>query len=113
MTNVTWKQSYECTGEGVNGDHCCYQAGKPCDYIVENQAGRRYACGLLLKYGSWEKMNESPEYKPIGEHWSRNGSLPFNYCELFDPAFCCRPEYRNGRHNENCEPGCADRVGDH
>ena len=97
---------YNCTGEGGwadskgRVDHCCYWGGQPCPYLVENEAGRRYACGLLIKYGSWEKMNESPEYRPVGEWWTRNGNLPWNYCETFDPAFCCRPEYRDGRRNE-------------
>ncbi len=89
-----------CTGEGADNDHCCYWNGKPCPYLVENVAGRRYACGVMLKYGSWEAMNVSPEYEDVGEFWV-SASLPFNYCETFDPAFCCRPELRQGRHNEN------------
>jgi hypothetical protein len=89
-----------CTGEGADGDHCCYVAGERCPNLVENQGGRRYACGALLKYGSWEAMATSPEYKPIGDHWESNGH-GFNYCETFDPAFCCRPEYRLGRANQH------------
>jgi len=92
------KRPYECTGEGVDSDHCCYIAGKQCDYLVENVAGRRYACGLFVKYGSWEKMNVTPEYKPVGDHWASLG-LTFNYCQDFDPGFCCRPEHRHGRNN--------------
>lgn len=44
-------------------------------------------------------MNESPEYRPIGEHWLATDN-PFNYCEAFDPGFCCMPEHRNGRAND-------------
>ena len=90
----------ECNGQGADGDHCCYQAGQRCPYLVENQAGRRYACGLLLKYGSWEAMNESSEYEPIGRHWTRYGSLPWNYCETFSPLFCCRADLNPGYRNE-------------
>ncbi len=89
-----------CTGEGADGDHCCYVNGKRCPNLVENQGGRRYACGVMLKYGSWEAMAVAPEYKPIGDYWESAG-LPFNYCETFDPSFCCRPEHRLGRANEN------------
>ncbi len=86
----------ECTGN--RDTHCCYLAGGVvCDHLQENTVpGRRWACGLLVKYGSWAAMNRSPEYKPIGDQWVRR-SQPFNYCETFDPSFCCRPEYRDGR----------------
>lgn len=99
----------ECTGQGADGDHCCYLGSRRCAHLVENTAGRRYACGLMVKYGDWEAMTQSPEYAPVGDYWASRG-LPFNYCQTFDPSFCCRPEHRQGRHNENCEPGCADRV---
>ena len=85
-----------CTGLGRNDDHCCYLAGVRCVNLMENVDGRRYACGVLLKYGSWEAMNASPEYKHVGEHWVSMG-LPHNYCEVFSPGFCCRPEHRHER----------------
>ena len=88
-----------CTGLGADGDHCCYQRGVRCVHLVENVEGRRYACGLLIKYGSWQTMNTSPEYQTVGEFWESIGS-PFNYCEVFDPSFCCRPEFRMGRSND-------------
>ena len=44
-------------------------------------------------------MNASPAYAPVGRFWKSIGQ-PFNYCETFDPAFCCRAEYRAGRNNE-------------
>ena len=91
--------AYSCHGNA--DDHCCYVDGEVCEYLEENTVpGRRWACGLLVKYGSWAAMNASPEYQEIGEHWESRGK-PFNYCETFDPAFCCVPEYRNGRANEN------------
>lgn len=92
-------RSYACSGEGADGDHCCYWDGVKCEYLVEHQAGRRYACGLLLKFGSWSAMNASPDYAAVGQFWESAG-LPFNYCETFDPAFCCRSEFRAGRANE-------------
>ena len=89
-----------CTGEGAKGDHCCYLNGERCPNLVENQGGRRYACGVMLKYGTWEGMAASPEYKLVGEYWT-SIDKPFNYCETYDPAFCCRPEYRLGRANQS------------
>lgn len=89
---------------GNASEHCCYQAGVVCPYLEEGTvAGRRWVCGLLRRYGSWEAMNTSPEYVPIGEYWASRGN-PFNYCETFDPAFCCRPEFRMGRNNEKSVP---------
>lgn len=77
-----------CTGEGWNGDHCCYVEGEPCEYLVENQVGRRYACALMIKYGTWAVMTASPEYHPIGKYWESR-SLPFNICQVFPPVMCC------------------------
>ena len=94
---------YTCTGKGANGDHCCYMAGAPCPYLVENTAGRRFACALIIKYGSIEAMVKSSEYKPIGDHWVSTGQV-HEYCLTFDPAFCCRPEFRDGRRNETHVP---------
>lgn len=94
-----------CTGEGAfveskgGIDHCCYQNGVRCVHLVENVGGRRYACGLRHTLGSWKAVNESSEYQAVGDFWLSIGQV-FNYCETFDPAFCCRPEYRNGRDNE-------------
>lgn len=88
-----------CTGEGADDDHCCYQNGVRCVHLVENVEGRRYACGVRIQFGSWKGVNESSEYRPVGEYWESIGQ-PFNYCETFDPSFCCRPEFRKGRANE-------------
>lgn len=98
----------ECLGNAP--DHCCYVNGKVCAYLEEGTVvGRRWACGLLVKYGSWAKMSDSVEYRPIGEHWVSISS-PFNYCETFHTAFCCRPEFRLGRSNETSEP-VIDLIG--
>lgn len=89
-----------CNGLGADGDHCCYQAGRRCPHLVENQGGRRYACGLMLRHnGDWEAMAADPDYKPIGEHWE-SIHQPFNYCQTFSPIFCCRADLNPGFHNE-------------
>lgn len=100
---------FRCTGagapnpaRGLDNDHCCYLRGRRCSHLRENVAGRRYACGLLIDYGTWEAMNASPEYEAVGRFWQSIG-LPFNYCEQFDPAFCCRPELRAGRGSDKPE----------
>lgn len=85
---------------GNADDHCCYLDGQVCDYLEEGTVpGRRWACGLLVKYGTWEAMADSVEYGKVGAHWEAIGH-GFNYCETFDPAFCCRPENRFGRAND-------------
>lgn len=87
------ERGYSCNGQGVDGDHCCYVGGERCPHLVENEGGRRFACALMIKYGNWDDVVESPEYKPIGDYWAR-GSSPFDYCRSFDPAFCCRFDMR-------------------
>lgn len=87
----------ECDGS----EFCCKVGGKVCEYSVQHQAGRKYACGLYLKYGSWPAVVQSPEYEPIGKHWARNDPDRFNYCETFNPLFCCREELKpEGVRNE-------------
>lgn len=78
-----------CNGRGVNGDHCCYLNGETCEFLVENVAGRRYACGLRLEYDSWEGVIRDRRYQPVGEFWESIGQ-PFHYCMSFDPALCCQ-----------------------
>ena len=94
---------YECSGQGANNDHCCYIAGVRCPNLVENVNGRRYACGLVVEHGSFDEAMKDPRYTPIGNHWLEKCDRPFNYCKTFDPAFCCRPEFRNGRNNDAAE----------
>lgn len=48
---------------GNKEDHCCYLNGKVCQYLKENSNGRRWSCGLYEKYGSWNGVYESDEYK--------------------------------------------------
>ena len=80
-----------CTGQGIGNDHCCYLSGQPCPFLVENIAGRRYACGLRLENDSWPAVIGDPRYRPVGEHWESIGQ-PFDYCMSFDPVLCCQKE---------------------
>jgi hypothetical protein len=78
-----------CDGNGT--EHCCWVKGTVCPHLVENTAGRRWACSLLIKYGSWPAMNESEEYAPIGAAWL-TVRAPFNWCETYVPndTQCCQ-----------------------
>ena len=79
-----------CDGRGSpDGDHCCYLAGQRCPFLVENVAGRRFACGLRLEYDSWEAVIRDRRYQAVGEHWEMIGQR-FDYCMSFDPVFCCQ-----------------------
>lgn len=102
-----------CTGLGADGDHCCYLGGETCEHLVENVAGRRYACGLMVKYGSWELMEQSPEYAEVGAYWEAHPDpkVTFSYCRDFNPIFCCRPELRRGIKNHN-QPLYIKRFGE-
>ncbi len=51
-----------CTGNST--EHCCWINGVVCPYLEENTVeGRRWACGLLRKLGSWEAVYDSSEYQ--------------------------------------------------
>ncbi len=91
-------RNYECVGTEM----CCFIRGERCQYSVEDQGGRRYACSLMLKYQSWDEVVASPEYVSVGKEWEAHPAdhVKWDYCQTFDPAFCCRPEYRQGRSNE-------------
>ncbi len=54
--------SMACHGTGP--DHCCYIAGEVCSYLeTDTIAGRRWVCGLLRKYETWDAVYASPEYQ--------------------------------------------------
>jgi hypothetical protein len=89
-------QHMECTGRGgLSGKyrHCCV-LGKNgvCPYLVENVAGRRYACSLRLELGSWTAVEADPRYQPIAEHFDSATA-----CRDWQPrpGECCR-EVRDG-----------------
>jgi len=55
---------------GNSEDHCCWVNGKVCPHLEENTVeGRHWACGLLVKLGSWEAVykdnNWQLDVKPL------------------------------------------------
>lgn len=76
-----------------NGEHCCYVAGEVCRYLEENTVeGRRWACGLRRKYGSWEGVHSDPGYLAhVKPAWEANGVRD---CGDFGPLEkqCCYAE---------------------
>lgn len=78
-----------CDGNG--DDHCCFLSGVVCPHLRTDVPGRKWSCGLYVKYGSWTAMLSSPEYLPIGQHWEWGGQN-FGYCMTFVPPdfACCR-----------------------
>ena len=70
---------------GNADDHCCW-FGQVCPHLEENTvSGRRWACGLHRKYGSWEAMYESEEWPLVlelamsfgADDWYRCGNWPY------------------------------------
>lgn len=76
---------------GQQSDHCCYVAGERCPHLVENVAGRRWACGLMVELGSWELVHADPRYAPIQAEWDRVG---IESCGAWGPGTnqCCYAE---------------------
>lgn len=51
-----------CHSNGT--EHCCWIGGVACPHLGENIVmGRRWACTLLVEYGSWGAVYESVEYQ--------------------------------------------------
>jgi hypothetical protein len=49
---------------GNSNDHCCWVAGKVCDFLEENTVeGRRWACGLRRELGDWDAVLASDRYQ--------------------------------------------------
>jgi len=61
--------------KGNNKDHCCWFAGKPCQYLEENTVpDRRWVCGLRREYGDWDRAIASEEYQStIEPHFGPQG----------------------------------------
>lgn len=78
-----------CTGQGVNGDHCCYVNGVECRYLERGTVpGRNFVCGLRRELGSWAKVHADPRYQPIQAHWDQVG---ISSCGEWQPkpGECC------------------------
>jgi hypothetical protein len=54
-----------CTGRGANGDHCCYIAGKVCEFLFTDRGGTP-RCSLFDQWGS---LSDNPEWTraPVGQ----------------------------------------------
>lgn len=83
--------------------HCCWIAGKVCEYLGENIVeGRRWACKLYLKHGSWAAVHASEEHRHLRTvHWkgtTMHGMLCGDWPQEFpvtNEMRCCyetRPE---------------------
>jgi hypothetical protein len=75
-------------------EHCCYlgQAGV-CPHLEENTVpGRRWACGLLVRLGSWDAVHASHEYqRDVAPAW-----------QGFDPPMNCGTYPESGRTCGEC-----------
>lgn len=90
MNNIPLPQ-FKCNGNGK--DHCCYQDGRPCKFLLKDAVpNRRWSCGLLLKYGNWEEVHNSQEYvENVLPIWQKHGVL--NCGEWFPvKGQCCLGE---------------------
>ena len=77
-----------CTGKGDNGKHCCYVAGKVCEFLEFGTIpGRNFVCGLRRELGSWDKVHADPRYQPIAKVMETEG-----LCGDWQPkaGICCR-----------------------
>jgi hypothetical protein len=54
-------------------DHCCWIVGRVCPHLEEGTVpGRRWACGLRRRLGSWAAVHASPEYRrDVRPFWAR------------------------------------------
>lgn len=83
-----------CTGQGGTLGHCCWLAGTPCPFLVENDptTGRRWACGIRLRHPDWPTAVTDPDYRStVAPVWTRLG-LGADYCKTWqpEPGQCCR-----------------------
>ena len=62
--------------DGNSDDHCCWIQGKVCPHLRENVVeGRRWACGLLVELGSWDKVHSDERYlRDVQPMWTKRGS---------------------------------------
>jgi hypothetical protein len=49
--------------EGDRDDHCCHVDGEVCRFLEQDTVpGRRWACGLYRRLGSWPAVYADPGY---------------------------------------------------
>jgi hypothetical protein len=89
-----------CTGRGdASGGHCCWIKGKVCEFLIENPSGvqtpdqdRRFACGLMVELGDWDKVHADPRYNPLAIVFAPEGLCG----DWQDKAGTCCNEPRDG-----------------
>jgi hypothetical protein len=81
---------------GNQKDHCCYIKGKACPHLEKNTAlNRKWVCGLRKKYGHWDLVLNSEEYKKdVAPHFEPQG-------------INCRdwPDFSKGQYCGDCGAG--------
>lgn len=60
---------------GSGDDVCCYIDGELCRYAQPSKRkGKKWDCGLRVKYRSWKKAHASEEYlRDVRPAWDRAG----------------------------------------
>jgi hypothetical protein len=77
-----------CSGRGdATGGHCCWVRGEVCEFLIENHEGRRFACGLRVELGDWQKVHDDPRYAPIAAVMILGDGLCGDWQP--DPNQCC------------------------
>ena len=62
--------------QGTSDDHCCWLAGKVCEFLEEDTVpGRRWACGLYRELGSWDAVHTDHRYEPVKVFLEPHGFL--------------------------------------
>jgi hypothetical protein len=64
---------------GLGERHCCW-FGVPCPHVEEDTVeGRRWACGLLRRLGSWAAVHASTEWQQTVKPLADAAGLPATY----------------------------------
>jgi len=75
---------------GNRADPCCYVEGVLCRFVEQGTVpGRRWACGLLRKLGSWEGVHADLGYQwHVQQVWNEVG---IESCGAWGPGTgqCC------------------------
>lgn len=88
--------SITCNGQGANGTHCCYIAGRVCEFL--DTSGDMPRCSL---YDQWGNLKDNPEWvdAPVGRWFAANypgydcGDWPQNIPEVMETAPSAGPFY--------------------
>ena len=76
MSTSTTRTEGRTTAACGTSEHCCWLGDRGvCPHLEEGTVpGRRWACGLLRRLGSWEDVHASPEYvRDVRPAWDERG----------------------------------------